>query len=209
MSKNVICLKHPVLEHKLTLLRDKNTPSSDFRRILSEISQSLAMEATKDLELKSVEVETPLTKAKFGMIKNPPVIVSILRAGNGLMEAAYSILPFCSVGFIGMYRDQVAKNIVEFFFKMPANFKGSDVIVMDPMLATGDTALLALKRLKEEGAGKIKLVTLLTCEHGIKRVHDAHPEVDIYTISDNESLNDIGYLVPGLGDAGDRIYNSK
>jgi uracil phosphoribosyltransferase len=208
MSKNVICLNHPVLEHKLTLLRDKDTKSADFRRILSEVSQSLAMAATKDLELKTVEVETPLTTAKFGKIASPPVIVSILRAGNGLMEAAYDILPFCSVGFIGMYRDKEANDIVEYFFKMPADFKGREVLVVDPMLATGDTALKALSRLKEEGAGRIKLLTLLTCEHGTSRVHAEHPDVDIYTISATEELNEIGYLVPGLGDAGDRIYNT-
>ena len=209
MSKNVFEIKHPLIEHKLRFLRDKNTESAEFRGIITELTRMIAFEATRDLELKDDEIETPLTKMTAKRIANPPAIVSIMRAGNGMLEAMLNILPFCPAGHIGIYRDKFIQNTVEYYFKLPEKIEGRDILLIDPMLATGDTAIASLDRLKQYKVGRIKLLTILTCKEGTERVHHFHPDVDIYTLSASEELNEKGYLLPGLGDAGDRLFQTK
>ena len=209
MSKNVFEIKHPIIEHKLAFLRDKNTASDEFRRIIVELTKFLAFEATKDLELIKDIIETPITKAEVQKIKNPPVIVSIMRAGNGMIDSMLTLLPFCSAGHVGIYRDKFIDNTVEYYFKLPENSKGKDILLVDPMLATGDTAVASLDRLKQYEVGNIKLLTILASQYGIERVHHFHEDVEIFTLSAQEELNKKGYLIPGLGDAGDRLFNTK
>ena len=209
MSKNVFEIKHPIIEHKLAFLRDKNTASDEFRRIIVELTKFLAFEATKDLELTKDIIETPITKAEVQKIKNPPVIVSIMRAGNGMIDSMLTLLPFCSAGHVGIYRDKFIDNTVEYYFKLPENSKGKDILLVDPMLATGDTAVASLDRLKQYEVGNIKLLTILASQYGIERVHHFHEDVEIFTLSAQEELNEKGYLIPGLGDAGDRLFNTK
>lgn len=209
MSKNVFEIKHPLIEHKLAFLRDKNTASDEFRRIIVELTKFLAFEATKDLELTKDIIETPITKAEVQKIKNPPVIVSIMRAGNGMIDSMLTLLPFCSAGHVGIYRDKFIDNTVEYYFKLPENSKGKDILLVDPMLATGDTAVASLDRLKQYEVGNIKLLTILASQYGIERVHHFHEDVEIFTLSAQEELNEKGYLIPGLGDAGDRLFNTK
>ena len=209
MSKNLIELKHPLIDHKLAFLRDKNTGSAEFRNIMVELTKLVGIEATKDLSVVDAEIETPISKAKVKKIAIAPVIVSIMRAGNGMMESMLSLLPFASAGHIGIYRDKFIDNTVEYYFKLPENVAGKEILLIDPLLATGDTAIASIDRLKQYNVGKIKLLTILTCKEGVDRVHGFHPDVDIYTLSASEELNEKGYLVPGLGDAGDRLFNTK
>ena len=169
----------------------------------------MAFEATKDLELTKDIIETPITKAEVQKIKNPPVIVSIMRAGNGMIDSMLTLLPFCSAGHVGIYRDKFIDNTVEYYFKLPENSKGKDILLVDPMLATGDTAVASLDRLKQYEVGNIKLLTILASQYGIERVHHFHEDVEIFTLSAQEELNKKGYLIPGLGDAGDRLFNTK
>jgi len=209
MSSKVTEIKHPIIEHKLTYLRDERTDSSEFRRIVVELTKFLAFEATKDLELYDDEVKTPIAIAKVKKVKNPPIIVSIMRAGNGMLDSMLTLLPYCSAGHIGIYRDKFINNTVEYYFKLPEVVEGKDVLLIDPLLATGDTAIASIDRLKQYKVGRIKLLTILTCPTGIKRLHHFHPEVEIITLSAEEGLNEKGYLVPGLGDAGDRLFGTK
>ena len=209
MSKNLIEIKHPLIDHKLAFLRDKNTDSAEFRKIMVELTKLVGIEATKDLALTETEIETPMSKAKVLKISNPPVIVSIMRAGNGMMDSMLSLLPFASAGHIGIYRDKFIDNTVEYYFKLPENVTGKEILLIDPLLATGDTAIASIDRLKQYNVGKIKLLTILTCKEGVSRVHGFHPDVDIFTLGAKEELNEKGYLVPGLGDAGDRLFNTK
>ncbi|MBT4790449.1 MAG: uracil phosphoribosyltransferase [Halobacteriovoraceae bacterium] len=209
MSKKLIEISHPLVAHKLGFLRDKNTNSDEFRRIVTELTMFLGVEATKDLVLISKNIETPMTKTKVDQIKSPPVIVSILRAGNGMLDSMLTLLPFCPVGHIGIYRDKFIDNTVEYYFKLPENVEGRDILLIDPMLATGDTALASIDRLKQYKVGKIKFLTILSNQHGIARLHEFHPDVDIYTLSSSEQLDKKGYLMPGLGDAGDRLFGTK
>lgn len=209
MSKNVFEIKHPMIEHKLAFLRDRETDSDEFRRIMTELTKFLAFEATKDLVLWEDTIQTPIAEAKVQKIKDPPVIVSIMRAGNGMIDSMLTLLPFCSAGHIGIYRDKFIDNTVEYYFKLPDNVKGKEILLVDPLLATGDTAVASIDRLKQYEVGKIKMLTVLTCATGTNRVHEFHPDVEIYTLSATEELNDKGYLVPGLGDAGDRLFGTK
>ncbi len=205
----IIEIKHPVLSHKLGFLRDEKTTSHEFRSILSEISYYLAAESTRDLEVSTEEISTPMGKATVDRISNPPVIVSIMRSGNGMLEACLRYLPFCSSGYIGIYRDKFIQNTVEYYFKLPSDVKGRDILLLDPLLATADTAIASIDRLKQYEVGKIKMLTVLTNKKGTDRLHHFHPDVDIYTLSANEEINEKGYLVPGLGDVGDRLYKTK
>ncbi len=166
MSKKVYEIKHPLIEHKLAFLRDKNTSSDEFRRIVTELTKFLAFEATKDLSLVDAKIETPMSSATVKKINNPPIIVSIMRAGNGMIDSMLTLLPFCSAGHIGIYRDKFINNTVEYYFKLPENVKGKEILLVDPMLATGDTAVASLDRLKQYEVGKIKLLTILSCGHG-------------------------------------------
>ena len=202
-------IKHPLIQHKLGFLRDENTSSAEFRGIIKELTKFLAYEATKELSLKMEDIQTPIAKAKVGRINNAPIIVSIMRAGNGMIDSMLEALPFCSAGHIGIYRDKFINNTVEYYFKLPENTKGKDILLIDPLLATGDTVIASIDRLKQYEVGKIKLLTILTCQSGIERVHHFHPDVEIFTLGAEETLNEKGYLVPGLGDAGDRLFGTK
>jgi uracil phosphoribosyltransferase len=210
MSGRYIEIDHPLLKHKLSFLRDKNTSSAEFREIVKQISRSLAYEVMKDWnQTELVEVETPIAKTKVERIVNPPVVVSIMRAGNGMLDAVLSMIPFASAGFIGIYRDKFINNTVEYYFKLPDNVQGKDIILCDPLIATADTMIAALDRLRDYGAGNIKILSILSSEEGVKRIHHFHPSVDIYSLSCEKELNEKGYLVPGLGDAGDRLFQTK
>lgn len=208
MSK-VIVLDHPVLQHKLTVMRDKGVTSMTFRQTLNESSKFMAYEATRDLLTKDVDVETPLEKTKGRQIGEDLIVVPIMRAGLGMLDGFLDALPFAGVGHVGIYRDKLLNNTIEYYFKLPVNHKGVKVLLLDPLLATGDTALACLDRLKEYEVGPIRFMTLLASESGIAKVQAEHPDIDIYTVSIERELNDKGYLLPGIGDAGDRLFNTK
>jgi uracil phosphoribosyltransferase len=209
MHKTII-LDHPLLKHKLGYLRDKNTYSNEFRELVKEISRILAYEAMRDWKHKDlVSVETPIAKTKVERITNPPIVISIMRAGNGMIDAVLSMIPFAAAGFIGIYRDKFIHDTVEYYFKMPAETKGRTALLCDPLVASADTALAAIDRLKTYEIGQIKLLSILISEHAVKRIRAEHPDVEIYTLNVEKEINESGYLVPGLGDAGDRLYQTK
>jgi uracil phosphoribosyltransferase len=205
---NVIELNHPILKHKLTMLRDKSTHGISFRAIIQELSCFLAYEATKHLELETYEIETPLQKCDGLRAKRYPTVVSIMRAGNGMLDGVLQTLPFAKAGHIGIYRDKFINNTVEYYFKLPDDAKGNDILLLDPMLATGDTAIASIDRLKQYDVGKITMLSILVSPQGLERMAHFHPDVDIICINKEQGLNDKGYLLPGIGDAGDRLYNS-
>lgn len=210
MKGKLIHVEHPLLKHKLGYLRDKRTESNDFRELVKEISRILAYEVMRDWkEFDHVEIETPIAKTKIDRIINPPIVASVMRAGNGMLDAVLSMLPFASVGHIGIYRDKFIHTTVEYYIKMPLNCKGKTVLLCDPLLATGDTMIASLDRLKNYEVGKIKILCILASDVGLKRVQEFHPDVDIYYLNIEKELNEQGYLVPGLGDAGDRLYQTK
>lgn len=203
-------LSHPLLKHKLGYLRDKNTASSEFRELVKEISRILAHEVMRDWqEMVEVNIETPIAKTKVERIKNPPVIVSIMRAGNGMLDPILSMIPFASAGFIGIYRDKFIHTTVEYYFKMPADIKGKLAILCDPLVATADTMIAAIDRLKSYEVKEIKILSILISEVALKRIQSEHPDVEIFTLNVEKEINENGYLVPGLGDAGDRLYQTK
>ena len=208
--KTLVVVDHPLVLHKLSLMRDKNTPSAVFRQLLREISLLLAYEVTRNLPMTTHKIETPLTEMDAPILKGKKlVIVSILRAGNGLLEGMLDLLPSARIGHIGLYRDPVTLKPVEYYFKVPSDIDERPVIVVDPMLATGNSTAYAIKKLKEAGAKDVRLVCLLAAPEGVKRVTADHPDVPIYTAAVDSHLNDHGYIVPGLGDAGDRIFGTK
>jgi uracil phosphoribosyltransferase len=208
--ENVIVISHPLVQHKLTIMRDKRTSCGNFRDLASEISMLLAYEVTRDLQTKPVEIETPVTKTKSPMLSGKKLlIISILRAGNGLLDGMLQLVPSARVGHIGLYRDPTTLEPVEYYFKIPDDTGDRDVIILDPMLATGNSAIAAISRIKERKPRSIKFVSLVSCPEGIKALHDEHPDVIIYTASIDERLNEHGYIVPGLGDAGDRLFGTK
>lgn len=209
MSIKLHEIDHPLIQHKLSYLRDENTLPSDFRRITKELTKFLAYESTRDLNLVTDTIKTPMEQTSVKRINQAPIIVSIMRAGNGMIDSMLEALPFCSAGHIGIYRDKFINNTVEYYFKLPSNSKGRDILLVDPLLATGDTVIASIDRLKQYEVGKIKLLTILTCKAGIDRVHHFHPDVEIFTLSASEELNEKGYLVPGLGDAGDRLFGTN
>jgi uracil phosphoribosyltransferase len=210
MSGKLTVLDHPLLRHKLGYLRDKNTSSSEFRGLVAEISRVLAHEVMRDWkEMSSVDIETPITKTTVERIKNPPVIVSIMRAGNGMLDPVLSMIPFASAGFLGIYRDKFIHNTVEYYFKMPADIKGKMAILCDPLVAPADTMIAAIDRLKSYEVKQIRLLSILISEFALERIKEFHPDVDIFTLNVEKEINDLGYLVPGLGDAGDRLYQTK
>jgi uracil phosphoribosyltransferase len=210
MKGEVIVLNHPLLKHKLGYLRDKNTTSTEFREIVKEISRILAHEVMRGwTDMRVVEIETPIAKTKVERIQNGPVVVSVMRAGNGMLDAILSMIPFAAAGFIGIYRDKFINNTVEYYFKMPADMKGRMALLCDPLVSTADTMIAAIDRLKSYEVQKIKILSILVSDLAIKRIHHFHPEVDIYTVNIEKEVNELGYLVPGLGDAGDRLYQTK
>lgn len=210
MNGKVEIVNHPLLRHKLGYLRDKNTSSSEFRNITKEISYMLAHEAMRDWsQFNQVEIETPIAKTKVDRIINPPVIVSIMRAGNGMLDAVLDVIPFASVGFIGIYRDKFINNTVEYYFKMPADIKGKMAILCDPLISTADTIIAAIDRLKSYEVKDIRIISILVSELAIGRIQHFHPDVEIFTLNVENEVNEYGYLVPGLGDAGDRLYQTR
>jgi uracil phosphoribosyltransferase len=210
LPKTLVVVDHPLVLHKLSLMRDKNTPSAVFRQLLREISLLLAYEVTRDLPMTTQKIETPLTEMDAPILKGKKlVIVSILRAGSGLLEGMLDLLPSARIGHIGLYRDPVTLKPIEYYFKVPSDIGERPVIVVDPMLATGNSTAYAIAKLKEAGAKDVRLVCLLSAPEGIRRVAKDHPDVPIYTAAVDSHLNDHGYIVPGLGDAGDRMFGTK
>ena len=206
----VVVLDHPLIKHKLTFIRDKNTGSKEFKELVREVSMLMAYEVTRDLSLEEIEIETPLTKTKSQVISGKKLgLVPILRAGLGMVDGMLSLLPAAKVGHIGLYRDPETLKPVEYYCKLPQDIEERDLIVLDPMLATGGSATAAIDFLKEKGATSIKLVCLIAAPEGIEAVQKAHPDIDIYLASIDEKLNEDAYIVPGLGDAGDRLFGTK
>jgi uracil phosphoribosyltransferase len=203
-------LNHPLIQHKLTLIRDKNTGAKEFRELIKEVAMLMAYEVTRDLPLQEVEIETPIcvTKAK-ALSGRKLAIVPILRAGLGMVDGFLSLLPAAKVGHVGLYRDPVTLNPVEYYCKLPSDVSERDLLVLDPMLATGGSARAAIRFIKERGAKNIKLISIISCPEGIAAVHEEHPDVDIYVAAVDEKLNEHAYIVPGLGDAGDRLFGTK
>jgi len=203
-------LSHPLIAHKLTQMRDKNTPSSEFRQLLKEISLLMGYEVTRDFETKDVTVETPICEGSFPMLKEELfTIVPILRAGIGMVDGLLELMPFAHVGHIGLYRDEETRTPIEYYCKMPSNVSESTVIVVDPMLATGGSAIDAITQMKGRNCYNMRLMCLVAAPEGIKAVQEAHPDVDIYVAAIDERLNEDAYIVPGLGDAGDRIFGTR
>ncbi len=206
---NVHLISHPLVQHKLTLMRNKDASTNSFRRLLNELSTLMAYEITRDMPLQEVTVETPLETTTGHVIDGKKLaLISILRAGNGLLDGMLSVVPGARVGHIGLYRDPKTLEAIEYYFKMPGQMEDRDVIVVDPMLATGNSAVAALNKIRTLKPRSIKFVCLLTCPEGIATLHKAHPEVPIYTAAIDRGLNEKGYIVPGLGDAGDRIFGT-
>ena len=209
-SEKVHVVNHPLLAHKLTILRDKNTPTKDFRELVSEIGMFLTYEATRDLPLELREVETPICTTMAPTLKGKKfAVVPILRAGLGLVDGVLRMVPSARVGHIGLYRDEETLQPVKYFCKMPKDISERDILIVDPMLATGGSAIAAINFMKEYGCKNIKLMVLLAAPEGIENILKAHPDVDIYCGAVDEKLNERGYIVPGLGDAGDRIFGTK
>jgi uracil phosphoribosyltransferase len=210
MEGKVIVLDHPLLKHKLGYLRDKNTKSVEFREIMKEISVHLGYEAMRDWkEFMKIDIETPIAPTKVERIVKAPVIVSVMRAGNAMLDSILTVIPFASAGFIGIYRDKFINNTVEYYFKMPEDIKGRMAILCDPLVSTADTMVAAIDRLKSYEVKEIKVLTILLSDFARQRIHHFHPDVVIYTLNIESEINDLGYLVPGLGDAGDRLYQTK
>ena len=207
---SVKVLEHPLIQHKLTILRDKNTGSKDFREIVSEISALMCYEATRDLPVEEIEIETPVAKTISKTLSGKKLaIVPILRAGLGMVDGMLKLIPAAKIAHIGLYRDPETLEPVEYYCKMPADISERSVIILDPMLATGGTASVASQFLKNYQVTNIRLLCLLAAPEGIARLQSDHPDVDIYTCAIDEKLNDHAYIVPGLGDAGDRIFGTK
>ena len=210
MAGKVHIIDHPLVQHKLTLMRSKETSTSTFRNLLREISMLLAYEVCRDLPTTKIPIETPIAPTMAPVLDGKKiVIISILRAGNGILDGMLQILPSARVGHIGLYRDPKTLAAVEYYFKVPEAMGDRDAILVDPMLATGNSAVAAVERLKEAGPRSIKFVCLLTCPEGIRALHGVHPDVPIYTAAVDDRLNEKSYIVPGLGDAGDRLFGTK
>ena len=208
--KNVHVLDHPLLRHKLSILRDERTGVRDFREIVSEVATLMCYEATRDLPMETVEIKTPVATGKFEVLAGKKLaIVPILRAGLGMVDGILTLIPSAKVGHIGLYRDPKTLEPVEYYCKMPSDIAERDVIVLDPMLATGGSASAAIQFMKNYGCKHIKLMNILAAPEGVERVTQDHPDVEIYIAGLDEKLNDHGYIVPGLGDAGDRIFGTK
>ena len=207
---NVTITNHPLIQHKLALLRDKNTGSKDFRTLVSEIATLMCYEATRDLPLEEVEIETPIQKTKANIISGKTLaFVPILRAGTGMLDGVLSLVPSAKVGHIGMYRDETTALPVPYYCKLPSDIEEREVIVLDPMLATGGSAIDAINQIKTYNPKSIKFMGSIAAPEGLEALKEAHPDVDIYCAALDEKLNEHKYIVPGLGDAGDRIFGTK
>jgi uracil phosphoribosyltransferase len=207
---NLVVVDHPLVQHKLTLMRMKQTPVAEFRRLVREVALLLGYEITRDLPLTPTAIETPLMPTQAPLLAGKKVcLVSILRAGNGLLEGMLDLMPSARVGHIGLYRDPATLRPVEYYYKVPQDIAERPVIVVDPMLATANSAVAAVDRVKRDGVTDIKLACLLAAPEGVRRIGEAHPDVTVFTAALDEGLNDHGYILPGLGDAGDRIYGTR
>ena len=209
MSK-LFVMDHPLIQHKLSIMRDKNTGTKEFRELLDEISMLMAYETTRDLPTEEVEIETPIMACKTKMLTGKKLgVVPILRAGLGMLDGVLEIIPAAKVGHIGLYRDPETLEPVEYYCKLPTDVQDRDLIVLDPMLATGGSASAAISFIKARGCKRIRMMNLIAAPEGIARVQKDHPDVDIYVACVDEKLNDHGYIIPGLGDAGDRLFGTK
>jgi uracil phosphoribosyltransferase len=207
---HVHLIDHPLVQHKLTLMRKKEASTNSFRSLLNELSSLMAYEVTRDMATQDVQIETPLEVMQAKVIDGKKLVfVSILRAGNGILDGMLSVVPGARVGHIGLYRDHETLQAVEYYFKMPKEMESRDVVVVDPMLATGNSAVAAITRIKQCKPKSIKFMCLLTAPVGINTLHQAHPDVEIYTAAIDRELNEHGYILPGLGDAGDRIFGTQ
>ena len=210
MTEHLTIIDHSLVQHKLTLMRRKETPSSTFRQLLWETSMLLAYGITRDLPVVDVNIETPLCRTRSPILEGKKLaLISILRAGNGLLDGILEVIPAARVGFVGMYRDEETLEPIEYYCKVPAELENRLVIAVDPMLATGNSSVAAIDRLKKEGAQDLRLLCLLAAPEGVARMKEAHPDVPIFTASLDEKLDDRGYIVPGLGDAGDRMFGTQ
>ena len=209
MSK-VYVFDHPLIQHKVSMMRDKNTTTKDFRQLAQEVVTLMTFEATRDLPLKEVEIETPICKGKFNMLAGEDIaVVPILRAGLGFLDGVLSLVPNAKVGFVGLYRDPDTHEPVEYYCKLPDDIDKRKVFVVDPMLATGGSGADAIQFIKDKGAKDISFMCLIAAPEGIAKLQEAHPDVDIYIAAKDDHLNENAYIVPGLGDAGDRLYATK
>ncbi|MCI5097464.1 MAG: uracil phosphoribosyltransferase [Rhodobacteraceae bacterium] len=210
MSEHLTVVDHPLVQHKLTLMRDKGTSTAGFRRLLREITQLLAYEITREMPLTSTPIETPMEEMDAPILAGKKLaLVSILRAGNGMLDGVLELIPSARVGFVGMYRDEETLKPVQYYFKAPEGLQDRLVIAVDPMLATGNSSAAAVDLLKEAGANNIRFLCLLAAPEGVQRMKEAHPDVPIVTASLDRELNESGYIMPGLGDAGDRMFGTK
>lgn len=209
-NKEVVIVNHPLIQHKLTIMRKKDTSTVKFRTLLQEVSMLLAYEVTRDLPIEYEEIETPLATMQAPVLQGKKLVfVSILRAGNAILDGMLQLIPSARVGHIGLYRDPKTLMVVEYYYKLPEHMKDRDIIVVDPMLATGNSAIAAVSRIKEVQPKSIKFLCLLAAPEGIVSFHQEHPDIPIYTAAIDECLNERGYILPGLGDAGDRVYGTK
>ena len=207
---NLMVFSHPLIQHKLSILRDENTSVKEFRELISEIAKLMCYEATRDLPLEEVKVQTPVAEATCRRLAGKKLaVVPILRAGLGMVDGMVDLIPSAKVGHVGLYRDPETLAPVKYYFKMPPDITERDVIVVDPMLATGGSAVAAIQFLKDEGVKHIKFMCIIAAPEGVKVVQETHPDVDIFAAALDDHLNDHGYIVPGLGDAGDRIFGTK
>ncbi len=208
--KKTVVVDHPLVQHKLSIMRDKSTPTAVFRQLLREISLLLAYEVTRDLAMTTRSIETPLTQMDAPVLAGKKLaLISILRAGNGLLDGVLELIPSARVGFVGLYRDHETLQPVQYYFKVPGDINQRKVIAVDPMLATGNSSAKAIDLLKEAGATDISFLCLLASPEGVAKMQAAHPDVQIVTAAMDERLNELGYILPGLGDAGDRMYGTK
>jgi uracil phosphoribosyltransferase len=206
--KNLVLVDHPILRHSLTILRDRKTDSAAFRRHVHEITRLIAYEASRDLATATVEIETPLAKTRSETVSETPIVVSIMRAGNAMLDAVLSVMPFAAAGHIGIYRDKFINNTVEYYLKLPEEAKGRRVYLVDPLLGTGDTAVACIDRLSTYEVGPITFICVLCSKPGLEKLFHFHPGVRVYTLAVEPELNELGYLVPGLGDVGARLYKT-
>jgi len=210
MAGQVVEIRHPLVQHKLGLMRKKDTSTSEFRSLLAEISMLLAYEVTRDLPTHEVAAETPVASTTIRLLDGKKIVlVSILRAGNGLLDGMLRILPSARVGHVGLYRDPATLQAIEYYFKLPHEMAERDVVLLDPMLATGNSAVAAVSRVRATRPRSIRFVCLLTCPEGLAAFHRVHPDVPVYTAAIDSHLNEHGYIVPGLGDAGDRLFGTR
>lgn len=208
--ENVFIFDHPLIQHKISLMRDKRTTTKEFRELVNEVAMLMAYEVTRDMPLKEVEIETPVAIARTRVLAGKKLaVVPILRAGLGMVDGMLNLLPMAKVGHIGLYRDPKTLEPVEYYCKLPEDVEEREIVVLDPMLATGGSASAAVSFLKKKGIKNIKFMCLIAAPEGIKRLHEDHPDVPIFCAAMDEKLNDHAYIVPGLGDAGDRLFGTK